>query len=730
MGKVLNALEKSPHADNTIIVLWSDHGQHLGEKHHWRKQALWEESTRVPLAIHVPKTKQPGRHCERPVSLIDVYPTLVEMCDLPKVGGLEGEALTPMLKDVNAPRATPAVTTWHYNNHAVRSDRWRYIRYRDGSEELYDHQNDPGEHNNLAGKTEFASVKDGLKQHLPKVNVMPDALKQGRQDEHGGKVQYLEKEGVPAWLGKEPKAKQARKPAAKPQMPNIVFVLADDLGFGDIKSFGGERCQIETPHFDRLAKEGMRFTHAYAIASVCVPSRVGVMTGRYAFRFGRAEPGGPWGFLGPKLKTDQFTIARMLKNQGYRTSYVGKWHLGTRMVTKDGKIQGLSNVDYTKPVTVGAQQYGFDESFILPGSLDMYPYAYLRNNEWVGEVSATKGWSAFNRRGPAEKDFEDYEVLGTFATEAERFIMASKDKPFFLYVALTAPHTPTSPTNQFKGKSKAGLYGDFVMNTDDTLGRVIAALEKAGVADNTLIIASSDHGAAPYAGDNPEATFLQMKELEKRGHYASGPFRGYKFSVYEGAFRVPFVVRWPGMIKTGATCTRPIGLLDLMGTFAEITGADLAENQGPDSISFLPLMKDPQAEGGRNAIYLEGTRGNAFRQGDWKIAFCPGSGASGKWGNTPKSDQAWRDAVKAFGQNPQSHDDLAQAPFVQLFNLKDDPGETINLAAKHPQRVKDMIAAAQKIIADGRSTPGKALPNDYKPDPNVFRAVPGHVWKK
>jgi len=510
--------------------------------------------------------------------------------------------------------------------------------------------------------------------------------------------------------------------------PNVVVVLADDLGYGDVKSFGLDRCQIDTPHFDRLAREGMRFTSAYAIASVCVPSRMSLMTGRYAFRFGRPAAGGRWGFLGTRLKTNQFTLARMFRSRGYRTGYVGKWHLGTLMTTTDGKVQGLKNVDYTRPLKIGAPQYGFDESFILPGSLDMYPYVFARNNRWIGKVTAIKGWSAFGRMGPAAEDFEDVKVLSTFGDEAETFIASSSDKPFFLFVALTAPHTPTSPTKEFEGRSRIGLYGDFVMNTDHTLGRVLVALDKAGVADNTLVIAASDHGPAPYAGKKRVATYLQIKELEKQGHFAAGPFRGYKFSVYEGAFRVPFVVRWPGVVKPATSCDQTIGLIDVMATMGEVTGADVTDAQRPDSISFLPLLKNPRDKGARGSIFLQGTHGNAYRNGNWKIAFCPGSGAMGKWGNTPIPAEAWPAAVKAYGKNPKSHKELAQAPFVQLFNLAQDPGETNNLAAKHPARVTKMVATAQALIDQGRSTRGPALKNDRKSV--LFKSVPKSVWGK
>ena len=288
------------------------------------------------------------------------------------------------------------------------------------------------------------------------------------------------------------------------------------------------------------------------------------------------------------------------------------------MQTNDGKNQGPTNVDYTKPLKIGPLQYGFDDSFILPGSLDMYPYAYVRNNRWVGDVTAQKGWSAFNRVGPAAEDFEDSRVLGTFCDEAERFIAQSVDdsgggQPFFLYLALTSPHTPLCPSAEFEGKSRIGVYGDFVMETDHCVGRILAALEQNGVDKNTLIIATSDHGAASYAGRNRKATDGQLKELEKEGHYASGIFRGYKFSAYEGGFRVPFVARWPGVIRVGATCDQLIGLHDLMATLADISGYELAVDQAPDSISILPLLHRTKPVQPRRSMIFQATRGMAIR---------------------------------------------------------------------------------------------------------------------
>ena len=203
-GKVLRALEASPHADNTIVVFWSDHGQHLGEKRHWRKQALWEESTRVPLAIHLPRSVNGGKTCDRPVSLIDIYPTMLELCNLPGVKGLEGTSFLPQLKDPATSRAEPAITTWHYKNHAARSLNFRYIRYRDGTEELYDHRSDPNEHHNLAGDSKFARLKEKLGAYMPKNNIVPSSIKAGGTDALGRKAEKLRSEGVPKWLGTKP----------------------------------------------------------------------------------------------------------------------------------------------------------------------------------------------------------------------------------------------------------------------------------------------------------------------------------------------------------------------------------------------------------------------------------------------------------------------------------------------------------------------------------------------
>lgn len=514
--------------------------------------------------------------------------------------------------------------------------------------------------------------------------------------------------------------------------PNVVYIMADDLGIGDVGRYGERLCKIDTPNIDSLASQGMMFTDAHSVASVCVPARIAIMTGRYPWRFRAARPNGPWGFLNPRIPTTHFTLGKMMRASGYRTGYVGKWHLGTLMQTLDGANQGPDNVDYTKPLSIGPRQYGFDFSFILPGSLDMYPYAFVRNGRFVGEVTARKGWSAFNRVGPAAEDFEDFKVLDTISREAEEFIgrgaeSAREGKPFFLYFALTSPHTPTCPSPAFQGKSKLGLYGDFVMETDHCVGRVMRALREHKLERDTLVIVTSDHGAASYAGNIRKATPGQIKLLEKLGHYSSGVYRGYKFSVYEGGLRVPLVVRWPAVVEPGTRCDRLVGLNDLMGTLAEVCGHEVAEDEAPDSISFLPLLKDPTAHAPRNSLVMQSTHAYVVRRGPWKLAICPGSGSGGGWGNTPASNDAWQQALEAFGRRC-TVADLRAAPFVQLFHLDRDVRETRNLASASPEIVQRLVGLLDGRIENGRSTPGKRLHNDV-PGVNYHARVPSFVLR-
>lgn len=515
--------------------------------------------------------------------------------------------------------------------------------------------------------------------------------------------------------------------ATSAERPNIVFILADDMGIGDSKTYGGDLCLIDTPNIDKLADGGMKFTNAYVNASMCGPTRLAIMTGRYPWRNQQYQRGGAWGFTGLKIDpSERHTLGDMFQEAGYKTSYIGKWHLGTLMATKDGKVQGETNVDYNQPIQVGAPEFGFEYSYILPGSLDMFPYAYARNNQWQGDISAQKGWSAFNRVGDAEKDFEDHEALETFYTEAEDYIARQKDEdPFFLFLALTAPHTPTSPGVNWRGKSELGVYADFVMEVDHSVERVVDALKKAGLYDNTLIVFSSDHGPAAYAGNILAATYNQIKEYEDRGHHSNGPHRGYKFSVYEGGLHVPFIAHWPAVVQGGTQSDALVGLCDLMATFADLADHKLNDTHGPDSVSFAKILRNHKSDTQRQHLIMQSANESyVIRDGAWKLCLAPGSGARAIWGNKPLPEVAWGEALIEFGEKP-TRGDFLKAPFVQLFNLANDPGEDNNLAAKYPQRVEAMVAILRDRIDRGRSTPGPNLTNDKKIV--IHQRLPGFV---
>jgi arylsulfatase A-like enzyme len=513
--------------------------------------------------------------------------------------------------------------------------------------------------------------------------------------------------------------------------PNIVLVVADDLGIGDVKVYGGETCRVETPNFDRLAREGVRFTDAHATASTCVPSRMAMMTGRYAWRFAEPDPAldGPWGYLVPRLEPGTPTLATVLQRAGYRSGYLGKWHLGTLMSTRDSKPQGPRNVDYATPLRVGPAEYGFVTSFILPGSLDMFPYAFLRDGVWEGPVDTTKAFSGFQRSGPAASGFRDDLVLDLLGKEAESFIagaVADQGAPFFLCIGLTAPHSPISPGQAFRGKSALGPYGDLVMETDACLGRILDALDRAGVAGKTLVVATSDHGAAPYAGNGPE-TAGQFKDLQAAGHFSNGRFRGFKFDIYEGAHRVPFLVRWPGKAAAGKVCPRLVGLVDLMATFAGAAKARMMDGEGADSVSFLPLLENPTAEGPRRTLVMTSDTAFSIRRGPLKLILSPGAGCGGQWGNEPPDQIAWQAAVTAFGRPP-TLSELGLPQFVQLYNLTRDPAEKDNLAPAQPEDVSALLEQIDTLIASGRTTPGDWLENDRPVD--YFAKIPPFVLAK
>lgn len=456
--------------------------------------------------------------------------------------------------------------------------------------------------------------------------------------------------------------------------PNIIYILCDDLGYGDVKCLGGERSKIATPNIDRLAAGGMIFTEAHSSSSVCTPTRYGIMTGRYNWRT-HLQKGVLGGYSEPLIAKDRLTVPAFLKQQGYATACIGKWHLG---MTIDQKNPNAAVKD--GPVT-----RGFDYYFGISASLDMPPFAFIENDRFTEAPTVQKQWL---RKGPAAPGFEAADVLPTLARKAATFIgqHEKSGKPFFLYLTLTSPHTPILPTKEWQGKSGLSPYGDFVMETDWALGQVLAALDKTGIADNTLVFFTSDNGCSPAAN---------VDELEGKGHFPSELRRGYKSDIWDGGHRIPFIARWPAKIKAGSRTDQITCLTDLMATSAEIVGAKLPVNAGEDSVSILPVLLSTAKEPVREAVVHHSIKGNfAIRQGQWKLEFCADSGGWSQGGG-------------------------ADTP-AQLYDMSRDVGERTNEYKQHPDIVSSLTKLLEKYVSEGRSTVGAAQKND----------VSVEVWKK
>ncbi|GGF18055.1 sulfatase family protein [Echinicola rosea] len=469
-----------------------------------------------------------------------------------------------------------------------------------------------------------------------------------------------------------------------PTPPNIIYILADDMGVGDIQAFNPDG-KIKTPHLDQLAADGMRFTDAHTSSSVCTPTRYGIMTGRYNWR-STLKSGVLWGDAEGLIDTARATVPSILHNQGYHTAYVGKWHLGWNWAhDEDG------NIDFTKPITHNPNDNGFDYAYGHVASLDIPPYVYVENGKVTAlPVDSTESTDKYGwwRKGATGADFDHEDVTPNFFRRSIKYVQdrAASDKPFFLYLPLPSPHSPILPTAEWQGKSGLNPYGDFVMMVDDYVGQLVASVKEAGIEENTLFIFVTDNGCSPAS---------KPDELIAKGHHPSGPYRGFKADIYEGGHRVPFIAKWPRIIKAGTVNTQTICTTDLMATCAEIVGYQLKDDEGEDSYSLLPLFEGQDlSQPFREATVHHSINGSfAIRKGDWKLAMCPGSGG---WSfPTPKE-------VK----------EMDSLPPVQLYNLKEDPAETNNLQSTYPAKVEELKQLLTQYITEGRSTSGKPQTND------------------
>ena len=482
----------------------------------------------------------------------------------------------------------------------------------------------------------------------------------------------------------------SRHSAAQPRsaQPNIVVVLADDLGYGDVGAYNAASL-IPTPVMDRLARDGVRFTDAHSNSAVCTPTRYGLLTGRYAWR-SRLKKGVLWSNGDTLIEAGRATLASMLRDQGYYTAAVGKWHLGLHWAVRPGATadretpQGSTDwIDYTGPVTGGPLAAGFDEFFGIAASLDMRDYVYVDGEQVVEPPTAALpgiplGRPGFYRPGPAGPSFRPERVIDDLTARAVDVITrrSRADEPFFLYLAMAAPHTPMLPTGEFVGKTTLGPYGDFVAQTDAALGVVLQALERTGIAERTLVIVASDNGPAPAGG---------IAELLPLGHDAAGGWRGAKHDLFEGGHRVPFIVRWPGVSRAGSVVSTPVVMTDVMRTLADVVGATVPAGAAEDSVSFAAVLKNPDLRAPRHeAIVMHSSEGAfAIRQDRWKLLLAPGSG-----GVSPPV--------------PGSRQESGLPP-VQLYDLEADPRETINLQARHPSVVRRLQRLLQEYQRSGRS---------------------------
>ena len=492
------------------------------------------------------------------------------------------------------------------------------------------------------------------------------------------------------------KQDKTKKNINKIQKPNIIYILADDLGYGDIKSFNPEG-KIATPNVDDMVNNGIKFTDMHTSSAVCSPTRYGILTGRYNWRTS-LKSSVLSGYSKALITQERTTIADMLKTQGYNTAYVGKWHLGWdwNFVNEDtdlnyDKLKIKPEVDFSKPITNGPSTHGFDYSFGFCGSLDMPPYVYVENDMPTmipTKTTLSRDKKGFWRAGLTSDDFVHATVLQDLTDKAVDFIdkNANKEAPFFLYFPLPAPHTPILPTTEFMGRSNTNMYGDFVMQVDDVVGQIRAVLKKQGISENTLLVFTSDNGCSPRAN---------FAELANVKHNPSYVFRGAKADIFEGGHRVPFVVEWPENALKNASSDKTICTTDFVATCAEITGYNLKDTEAEDSFSMLPLINGETDSNIREYTVHHSIDGFfAIREGDWKLNVCEGSGG---WSYPSPRD------IK---------EENLDLPALQLYNLKEDIGETKNLATEFPDKVAELKKALKKIILDGRSTPGEVQEND------------------
>lgn len=468
--------------------------------------------------------------------------------------------------------------------------------------------------------------------------------------------------------------------------PNIVILYADDMGFGDL-AIQNPDSRIPTPHLDQLAREGTRLTDAHSSSGVCTPSRYALLHGRYHWR---KFHGIVNSFDQPVMDAERITIPEMLKSKGYRTACIGKWHLGwdwnairASGAKPDPKTGFAPDAfDWSKPIPGGPLAHGFD--YYLGDDVPNFPpYAWFENDRVITpptvplatpRKTAEGQWEA--RPGPSVRDWDFWAVMPRLTNRAVEWIGEQKQgEPFFLYVPFTSPHAPIIPTEEFIGKSQANGYGDFMVQTDDTVGRILKALKDGGFADNTLVIFSADNGPEHYA----------YARLRNFGHRSMGPLRGLKRDIWEGGHRVPFLVRWPGVVPAGRVCDELMSQIDIHATIAAIVEAELPQNSGEDSLNQLGLWNGTGSSARTSLVHNTNANGYAIRKENWVLIDFKTGGVS--------AVPAWFDRENGYTTNTLPG---------ELYNLKEDLSQKNNLYATMPDKVKELREELEKIRKQGQ----------------------------
>lgn len=476
--------------------------------------------------------------------------------------------------------------------------------------------------------------------------------------------------------------------------PNLVVILADDFGVGDIQAHYPQN-KIATPHLDSLVRQGISFTDAHSSSAVCSPTRYGLLTGRYNWRTRLQE----WviaAYEPPLIPADRVTLPGFLRQHGYRTGCIGKWHLGwdwpgaqpSRMTSQRNGL-AWESWDLTKPIPGGPTDRGFDEYFgvDLP---NLPPFTFIEGNR--AQPIPTASFQPDAEEGvvlptrfagtPAAPGWRMQAILPTITDRAVRFVHdhADSESPFFLYFSLTSPHEPVVPSEPFRGKSKIAPIADFVMETDWAVGQVMQALDDAQISERTLVVFTADNGHSHYTGWN---------ELVAAGHQPSGPYRGHKGDIWEGGHRVPLVVRWPGKVAPGTKSDQMVCLTDMFATFADLIEADLPQAGAEDSLSFLPsLLGQHQTDGRASMVHHSNFGEFAFRQGPWKLVF--------------KMSEANLELSRG------------KATIPELYHLEADVAEQQELSREHPQLVRQLTKQLRDLIDQGATRPGARGRNDTR----------------